>query len=165
MNAEAPLFIAPDSGPRLGPGIIWKIAAAATHGSLSLFEGILPPGVMVPPHLHEREDEATCVLEGELSFRVGDQEFAAAAGAYVVKPRGVPHAFWNVGSRPARVLEIIAPGTLDSYFREFAELQARADLGEVERRERTDALQARHGIRTDWSAAAALFERIGIRRS
>jgi mannose-6-phosphate isomerase-like protein (cupin superfamily) len=162
MTTESSLFVAPGSGARLGPGITWKVSGVATHGSVSLFEGTLPPGVVVPPHLHEREDECTHVLEGELVFRVGEREFAASAGAHVVKPRGVHHAFWNVGSSPARVLEIIAPATLDGYFCELTGLQACVDMDDLERRAATDALQARYGIRTDWSAARELFERVRL---
>jgi quercetin dioxygenase-like cupin family protein len=163
MNTDESFFTAPDSGQRVGPGITWKVASRDLHGSVSMFEGVLPPGITVPPHVHSNEDECTRVLDGELVFRVGDREMTATAGAYVVKPRGVPHAFWNPTSRPARVLEIVAPGTLDVYFRDFAALSGRVDLTETDRASAMDALQARFGIRTDWDAARALFERLGRR--
>jgi hypothetical protein len=40
-------------------------------------------------------------------------------GAYVVKPRGIPHTFWNPGSTPARIQEIITPAGFEGYFREI----------------------------------------------
>ena len=44
----------------------------------------------------------------------------ATPGGYVVKPRGVPHTFWNAGSEPAGIQEIIAPAGFEEYFREVA---------------------------------------------
>jgi hypothetical protein len=44
----------------------------------------------------------------------------AEAGASMAKPRGIPHAMWNVGAEPARVLELLSPGGLEDYFEELA---------------------------------------------
>ena len=44
----------------------------------------------------------------------------AGAGASLVKPRGIPHAMWNAGAEPAKVLEILTPGGLEAYFEELA---------------------------------------------
>ena len=41
-------------------------------------------------------------------------------GAAIVKPRGVPHAFWNAGDAPARILEVITPAGFEGYFAEAA---------------------------------------------
>ena len=38
----------------------------------------------------------------------------------LVKPRGIPHAMWNGGAEPARVLEVLSPGGLEDYFEELA---------------------------------------------
>jgi hypothetical protein len=40
----------------------------------------------------------------------------------IAKPSGIPHAFWNAGDEPARVLEIIAPGGFEDYFARMGEL-------------------------------------------
>src|ERR687896_764230 len=47
-------------------------------------------------------------------------EVEAPTGASLVKPRGIPHATWNAGAEPARVLEILSPGGLEDYFEELA---------------------------------------------
>jgi hypothetical protein len=39
-----------------------------------------------------------------------------------LKPRGVPHAFWNATDEPARLLEIISPAGFERYFAESEEL-------------------------------------------
>ena len=35
---------------------------------------------VITPHVHEREDEFSYVLEGEIGARIGDQELTAGAG-------------------------------------------------------------------------------------
>jgi hypothetical protein len=57
-----------------------------------------------------------------MSAEIGDQVIHAPAGTLVYKPKGVPHTFWNQGSAPARILEIISPGGFERYFEELAEL-------------------------------------------
>ena len=48
----------------------------------------------------------------------------AGPGAYLVKPRGVPHAMWNAGSTPAAVAEILSPAGLEEYFEKLAPILA-----------------------------------------
>jgi Cupin domain len=56
------------------------------------------------------------VLKGQIGAWVGDQEVTAGPGCYLLKPRRVPHTFWNPGPRPARVLEIISPAGFEQFF-------------------------------------------------
>ncbi len=42
----------------------------------------------------------------------------------IVKPRGIPHAFWNPTDQPARLLEILAPSGFESYFAELGAIFA-----------------------------------------
>jgi hypothetical protein len=48
--------------------------------------------------------------------------FTARPGDLVLKPRGVPHAFWNATDAPARLLDIITPGGFEAYFDRLGEL-------------------------------------------
>jgi mannose-6-phosphate isomerase-like protein (cupin superfamily) len=57
-----------------------------------------PSGRDDPLHTHAREDECNFVLEGELTFDVGGEIVLASAGSFVLKPRGVYHAFCNTGT-------------------------------------------------------------------
>ena len=61
-------------------------------------------------------------MEGEIGARVGDREVVAPSGSYVLKPRNVPHTFWNAGSRNARTLEIISPPEFARYFEELGKI-------------------------------------------
>jgi hypothetical protein len=64
------------------------------------------------------------VLAGEIGFRSDDSEVVLGPGGYITKPRGQMHAMWNAGREPGRVIEIIAPGGFENYFRELGELLA-----------------------------------------
>ncbi len=64
---------------------------------------------IAPLHLHHADDEAWYVLEGELGFRLGDEEVVVEAGSAVMAPRGTPHTFWNAGDVEARYLLVMTP--------------------------------------------------------
>ena len=60
--------------------------------------------------MHYQEDEAFYVLEGELTFRCGDETTRATAGSFVFLPRGVPHGFVVESDTPVRMLTLLVPG-------------------------------------------------------
>ena len=41
-----------------------------------------------------------------------------------MKPRNIPHTFWNVGPAPARLIEIITPSKFEHFFHELGGLAA-----------------------------------------
>jgi quercetin dioxygenase-like cupin family protein len=95
-----------------------KARAEGTGGALSVLEGrFFERGYGPPLHVHSREDEAMYVLEGQIRFRVGDDEFVAGPGTWVWQMRGVPHTF-KVESEGARALVIFTPGGLEGMFEE-----------------------------------------------
>jgi quercetin dioxygenase-like cupin family protein len=54
---------------------------------------------------------------------VGGEVVLAKEGSYVVKPRGVPHAFFNAGPGTVRIMEILTPvGEFEGYFDEVGEI-------------------------------------------
>jgi uncharacterized cupin superfamily protein len=67
------------------------------------------PHWIAPLHVHHADDEAWYVLEGELGFRLGDEEVVAVAGSAVVARRGIPHTYWNAGNSEARYLLVMTP--------------------------------------------------------
>jgi quercetin dioxygenase-like cupin family protein len=156
---RAGAIVAPGEGRTL-PGILFKVAAHEAAGAFSIVEHPYPPGVLIPPHVHDAADQVTYVIEGEIGVRVGDDVFQAAAGAYVIKPSGIPHTHWNAASHPARVMEITTPGGFETFFDELGALHAHpgppdpAALEELGRRHRTrfvmqwvPDLTRTHGVR------------------
>jgi quercetin dioxygenase-like cupin family protein len=102
-------------------GFRWGIGADQTDGAISLLEVTIPPRTLIKPHSHSREDEFTLVLDGPIGVRTADTTVEEVpAGSWLIKPRNVPHAMWNVGDRPARVLEVVTPGGLERYFEQIA---------------------------------------------
>src|SRR5215831_12328368 len=77
------------------------------------------------PPLHRHEfDETFYVLEGELTFQLGDDLVTRGAGELAFAPRGVAHTYANLSGAPARVLLVITPAGFERYFaRMAAELQ------------------------------------------
>src|SRR5215218_7269133 len=92
-----------------------KARAADTGGALGLVDGLFYAGFGPPLHVHHREDEGMLVLEGEIRFRQGTEEFVAGPGTLVWAPREVPHAF-KVQSPSARALVIVTPGGFEEMF-------------------------------------------------
>lgn len=125
--------IAPEEGRSVSLGalgVAYKIAGGDTGGSFSVVEHPMEPGTLgALPHTHTNEDEYSFVLEGEVGVLIGDDEYRATPGTYILKPRGVMHTFWNPGPRPARILEIISPAGFEGYFEEMAEVLSAAAGG------------------------------------
>jgi quercetin dioxygenase-like cupin family protein len=112
-----------------GPlGVITKIPGTATNRVISVVEHPVAGRLLVPPHVHQDHDEWSYVLEGRIGARVGDDEFIAATGSYILKPRQIPHVFWNPDDGTARILEIISPSGLEEMFEQFGQLGARGEL-------------------------------------
>lgn len=120
------LVIAPDAGHTVwlgGLGARLLLDGAQTGGRFSLVEHPIQPRALASPlHTHTNEDEYSFVLEGLVGVQIGADVLTAGPGALVVKPRGVPHAFWNAGDAPARLLELISPAGFEHYFTDLAPL-------------------------------------------
>jgi quercetin dioxygenase-like cupin family protein len=147
---EKKIFIAPGEGAHLPVlDIVHKITADRSGGSLTVEEWGLPPGMMISPHTHTREDECNVVLEGELTCDVGGELVVAPAGSYVLKPRGIPHALCNTSTEPVWVMEILTPGGFERYFDEYEKIASKLASGEIDEEEHRRAraeLGERYGV-------------------
>jgi quercetin dioxygenase-like cupin family protein len=94
-----------------------RIGKADTEGQYGLLEIVVPPGHGSPWHVHPGEDEWFYVLEGELSFWVGDTHLSLPAGSFGFGPKGVPHTF--IAEAPgARALVGFQPMQFEGFLRE-----------------------------------------------
>jgi quercetin dioxygenase-like cupin family protein len=93
------------------------IPGTATHGSISVMEFKDVEGHAPPLHIHEGEEEVWTVLEGEISFFVGDDRFDLQPGSVAYGPRGVPHAYL-VRSPLARMAVSFSPAGIENWFSE-----------------------------------------------
>ena len=131
IKAASSYLVEPSGGRVVmeGPlGVVTKVPGTATNRVMSIVEHPVAGRLLVPPHVHQDHDEWSYILEGRIGARIGDDEFVAEAGSYILKPRRIPHAFWNPEDHPARILEIITPSGLEDMFATFGELGARGEL-------------------------------------
>jgi len=111
----------PDEGQRIGiVGDVYRFLATGedTDGKYTTFEAIVPPGSGPPPHIHSREEESFLVLEGEMTFQLGDDRFVAGEGTFLNMPVGSLHSFKNESDETARLLISLAPAGLEKMFLE-----------------------------------------------
>ncbi len=79
------VHVPPDEGESLwvvGDTYTFKGVTENTAGALLLFEASILPQCGPPPHIHHREDEAYCVLEGDIEVMEGDSTSVAGAGSH-----------------------------------------------------------------------------------
>jgi quercetin dioxygenase-like cupin family protein len=67
------------------------------------------PGYQAPPHVHDRGDEAFCVLRGRLRVLVGEDWVELGPGDHVTVPAGTTHTFATVDEDGADVLVVMTP--------------------------------------------------------
>ena len=126
-----------------GDEAVFKLTAAETGGSLSLWENITPPGGGPPPHYHEDEDELFMVQEGQVSFFINGEWNEAGPGSVLFVPRGTVHMFRNKGSAPSRMLVMAQPSGFEIFFARCAEEFKRPGGPDMDR---IAAISAEHGI-------------------
>jgi mannose-6-phosphate isomerase-like protein (cupin superfamily) len=110
MDARA-VVIVPGEGHRVGNVEFLARSADTPRFTLGIIE--IAPGREVEPHVHDGEDDAFYIVEGELTFVIGDETVTAPPGTFVLAPPGVEHGFRNDGARPVRMLNIHAPAGFD----------------------------------------------------
>jgi quercetin dioxygenase-like cupin family protein len=103
-----------------GALLVHKAGAESTDGRFDLLDQTMPPGYVVPRHIHHAEDEAWYVLEGDMTFYCGDQVLSATKGSWIFAPREIAHTF-KVGSAGARALTFAAPSGFASFVDDLGE--------------------------------------------
>lgn len=92
----------------------------ATAGAVSVIEVALPPRWDGPPLHHHDFDETFYVLDGELTFMVGDQLHGAAPSTLTFAARGTHHTLANRADAPARYLLTCTPPGFERMFKRLA---------------------------------------------
>jgi|SRR5947209_12691517 len=119
-SARRPLWV-------MGSRLDIVIGGDQTGGAYAVAEDRSAPGFGPPPHVHENEDEAFYVVEGEYLFGGENGEVRAGPGTFVHAPKGHLHWWRNVGDGPGRHLEIFIPAGLERMFEEVGEPAAEGD--------------------------------------
>src|SRR5215218_722416 len=109
-----------------------KVTGEQTGGQYALVEILAPDGYGSVLHVHHQEDEGFYILEGEMTFYVGEQTIKARPGSYLFGPKDIPHSF-TVDSGPAKLLFVFSPAGLEGLVREMGEpARARAVPSQLE---------------------------------
>lgn len=109
---RSPLVLAPGDGRRYPMGrlsVVFKADGAETDGGYSISEWWLDPHTKGHGAHSHPPDDAFFVLDGTLSFLVGEAWVDAPTGSFILVPGGVIHTFENRGDTRAGVLNISAP--------------------------------------------------------
>jgi mannose-6-phosphate isomerase-like protein (cupin superfamily) len=146
-----PVIVSPGEGRDFGDGLLCRITSASTGGAYCACEQILAPGQGVPLHVHSRDDEVYYILEGQYEIQCGERSFTAEAGAMVVIPRGIPHAFHNPADTPSRALMLFIPGGFDEFVAELNRLPPEDAVDENKR----DVVRRKYGVEVLRPGAAA----------
>ena len=124
-SANRVAVVLPPGGGRSYPmgriSAVFKADGEETRGAYSISEWWLEPHTQGPGAHSHPEDDVFYVIEGTMSFLVGDRWIDAAAGSFVLAPGGVTHDFENRGASRAGVLNLSIPGEFESNMPAIAE--------------------------------------------
>ena len=105
----------------LGTRMTVKAAGEVTGGAFTLIDCECPAGFAPPSHVHEIEDEAFYLLEGEIDVTCGASTWSVRPGGFVFLPKGIPHRFVVSTHQPARLLQLTAPSQFEHFAAETGE--------------------------------------------
>ena len=82
------------------------VTGEMTGGSVAVCVQVTAPGGGPPPHMHTREDETFCVLEGSFELLDHGTWRPLTVGVPAFAPRNVVHTFRNSGTTTGRIVFI-----------------------------------------------------------
>jgi quercetin dioxygenase-like cupin family protein len=91
-------------------------AVLLRDAALGAVEVAVAAGWPGPPLHHHAFAEAFYVLEGELTFQLGDEKRVARAGEFLHVPGGAIHTLANHSNASARYLLLCTPGGFERRF-------------------------------------------------
>lgn len=107
--------VGPAEGARLtalGSTYITKANAEVTEGAYGLVDEEFW-GAPTPLHTHTDAEEAFYVVSGRATVWLEGAEIEARPGAFVLVPRGTPHALRRLTDEPVRMLTLVSPPGLE----------------------------------------------------
>jgi mannose-6-phosphate isomerase-like protein (cupin superfamily) len=94
---------------------VFKADGDETDKRYSVSEWWLEPHTQGPGAHAHAEDDIFYVIEGTMSFLIGDRWIDAPKGAFILAPGGVRHDFENRSPRRAGVLNVSIPGDFEKH--------------------------------------------------
>lgn len=147
-----PLLLQPQAPLEHGGGLqirTW-VRSETTGGVYSSVETAVAPKTMgPPPHYHLELDELMYVLEGTATVLVDKEMVEVKAGGWHLRPRLIPHTFWNASDEPLRFIDMYFNQAFEQYlesiFFELNESNGYAE-GSAAKNEALAALNKKFGV-------------------
>jgi mannose-6-phosphate isomerase-like protein (cupin superfamily) len=105
------VVVSPGEGHRVGNVEFLARTVDTPRFTFGIIE--IAAGRVLEEHVHEDEDDAFYILDGEMTFTLDGEEVAAPPGTFVLVPPEVQHGFRNDGAVPVRMMNIHAPAGFD----------------------------------------------------
>ncbi|TVX98681.1 cupin domain-containing protein [Cohnella terricola] len=113
-NINDVLFVTPGLGRKYNMGSMSSVFladGAETNSRYSVSEWWLDAQSDGPgPHSHDENEELFYVLEGVMTFLVGEEMIEAPKGSFIRIPANIIHDFMNRSKERSGILNIFIPG-------------------------------------------------------
>lgn len=118
-----------------------RLRGSDSDGHLGLVEIVMRAGNGGPPlHVHPTHGEGFYVLDGQVTFQLGDEVITGGPGTWVFAPKDTPHTLANLSGQDARLLCTFSPAGFERRFEcqitEQAGSEPLAELSPAERETR-----------------------------
>ena len=118
--AERPIIIPPGEGHRLQSMEFLARSEDTPRFTFAIMTA--RPGMEVERHVHEDEDDAFYILEGELTILLADgEEQTVGPGSWFMAPPGVEHGFRNDSGSEVRAINLHAPAGFDLWLKSISD--------------------------------------------
>jgi quercetin dioxygenase-like cupin family protein len=101
----------------LGELAIIHVTGKETDGRYSTVELYATKEGAPPWHIHHYEDEAFYILDGEMTFYVGNEVLKGNPGDFIFAPKDVPHTYTVDTPGHARILMMFSPAGFEDFVR------------------------------------------------
>lgn len=113
-------------------GLDFKIVLSGnkTGGKYSLLEILFSAEKEneIPLHLHSRETLIIYILEGNFSFRYGNEKIVGNQGTVLKFEKDIPHSYKKTGKTPGRLLILFTPAGFENFFKDVRLNQSKMKL-------------------------------------
>ena len=101
-----------------------KLVGSDTNNQIVEWVDDVEPGVVIPPHMHTKEDEIFRVIKGQVEIMIDGNTTILEAGDMAFAPKNFPHSWKVVGTEKAKMITSAFPAGIEVMFRELADLPA-----------------------------------------
>lgn len=101
----------------LGELAIIHATGKETNGRYAMIELYATKEGEAPWHVHHHEDEGFYIIDGEMTFYIGDKVVKGRPGDFIFAPKDIPHMYTVDTPRHARVMMTFSPAGFEDFVR------------------------------------------------